>query len=288
MLNEPYYLGKAAFVNTMSGIYAFGIAECTTHRMAISIPSAIDIPTRNIIIPLITQGYLDAAAEAHVSVQGIRIINSSSFLIGGNATSIILEQQILRRDIACPGDIIILTKPIGTTVAIALSQYIEDPIKRNEIIKRIKLSDVLDAKYRALDVMVRSNLYPAVLMRKYAIHAVCEISTHGLYGHADVLVKKQLQPVDFVINNLPIISKMDVVAKSVGLSGQLMTGRLPEISGGLLVVMSKDHGVHYCQTITQDYGGQAWIIGSVEPGNGSVLIKNLPKIINVPDIEKKS
>lgn len=169
MLNEPYYLGKIAFINLMNGIYALGIGECTTHRMALSIPSSIDQKTKNIIFPLITQGYLDAAKEANVFVQNIRLISASSFVIGGNATSIITDEQLIMNDRARPGDVLVLTKPIGTTVAIALTQLFDDEKKRNQLLEVMSNVDVRNAKSRALENMMRSNLFPAVLMRKVSI-----------------------------------------------------------------------------------------------------------------------
>lgn len=79
---------------------------------------------------------------------------------------------------------------------------------------------------------------------------------------------------------------MDYAAKEIGVSCKFLNGRLPEISGGLVVVMPREQAGVYCQTILQRERRQAWIIGFVEPGNRSVVVTSAPRIIQVPQIAK--
>lgn len=166
IINEPYYLGQIAFASLMSGFFAVGITGSSTHRMILTVTNSMNQKDRNIIIPMITQGYLEAAKEHNILVQGIRVVEAPALSIGGVATALIAPQQFLRSNLAQPGDVLILTKPLGTTIALALAQLMETNEIRAKILNKLSIGDIEIAKYRALDVMIRSNVHAALLMKQ--------------------------------------------------------------------------------------------------------------------------
>jgi len=54
------------------------------------------------------------------------------------------------------------------------------------------------------------------------------------------LAQRQRNPVNFVIHNLPVIHKMQNIAKACGNTFGLMQGNAPEISGGLLIALPRE------------------------------------------------
>jgi selenide, water dikinase len=119
-------------------------------------------------------------------------------------------------------------------------------------------------------------------MHKYNAHACTDVTGFGLLGHADNLAKHQKQDVCFVIHNLPIIANMATISQTCGYSFGLLQGTSAETSGGLLIVLPREHAAAYCKDIENEEGYQAWIIGVVEKGERTAKIIDKPTIIEVP------
>nr|CAD7607689.1 unnamed protein product [Timema genevievae] len=166
-------------------------------------------------------------------------------------------------DNAVVGDVLVLTKPLGTQVAVNAHQWLDQPERWN----RIKL---------------------VVLMHKYNAHGATDITGFGLLGHAQNLAKHQKNEVSFVIHNLPVIAKMGAVAKACGNMFQLLQGHSAETSGGLLICLPREQAAAYCKDIEKQEAYQAWIIGIVEKGSRTARIIDKPRVIEVPAKEKDS
>lgn len=68
-------------------------------------------------------------------------------------------------------------------------------------------------------------------MKNYNAHGATDVAGYGLLGAAQALAQAQDQNVDFVIHNLPVISKMANVNKVVSNIFNLTQGLSPETSG---------------------------------------------------------
>merc|ERR1712060_675377 len=127
---------------------------------------------------------------------------------------------------ALPGDVLLLTKALGTQVAVNAHQWMEEEVK---------------AAYRATTLsMARLNLIGAKLMHKYKARAATDVTGFGILGHAKNLAENQIKAVNFTIHTLPIITNMVKIAKGVGNMFQLLQGFSAETSGGLLMAISKE------------------------------------------------
>lgn len=114
------------------------------------------------------------------------------------------------------GDVLVLTKPLGTQVAVNAHQWLDQPERWNRIKLVVSDEDVRRAYQRSMDSMARLNRTAALLMHKYNAHGATDITGFGLLGHAQNLARNQKNEVSFVIHNLPIIAKMASVAKACG------------------------------------------------------------------------
>jgi len=190
-------------------------------------------------------------------------------------------------DNAVPGDVLVLTKPLGTQVAVSANQWLDMPERWNRIKLVVGEEDVRKAYNRSIDSMARLNRNAARLMHKYHAHGATDVTGFGLLGHAQNLAKNQKNEVSFVIHNLPVIAKMTAVAKACGTMFQLLQGGCPETSGGLLICLPREQAAAYCKEIEKQEGYQAWIIGIVEKGNRTARIIDKPRVIEVPAKEKE-
>ncbi len=70
LIDDPYIMGKIACCNVLSDLYAMGVTECDNMLMLLSISNKMTDKERDVIIPLMMQGFKDCAQEAGTSVQG--------------------------------------------------------------------------------------------------------------------------------------------------------------------------------------------------------------------------
>lgn len=119
-------------------------------------------------------------------------------------------------------------------------------------------------------------------MNQYNAHAACEVGPYGVLGHADLLARRQTNDVGFIIHNMPVIARMCATARITGKILPLLQGEMPEVSGGLLVVLPREQAAAYCKALEKMEHRQAWIIGIVESGNRTARVIERPRVIEVP------
>jgi selenide, water dikinase len=266
----------------LSDLYAMGVTECDNMLMLLSVSNKMNEKERDVVIPRMMQGFSDLANEAGTSVNGGQTVVNPWLIIGGVATAVCTTQEFISPDNACVSDVLVLTKPLGTQVAVNAQQWLDVPDRWNKIKLIVNEEEVKRAYMRATNSMARLNRVAAALMHKYNAHAATDVTGFGLLGHAQNLAKHQRNEVSFVIHNLPIIAKMAAVSKACGNMFNLIQGLSAETSGGLLVALPREQAAAYCKEIQSQEGFQAWIIGIVEKGNRTARIIDKPRIIEVP------
>lgn len=121
------------------------------------------------------------------------------------------------------------------------------------------------------------NLYASQCMRQQMragrVRACTDVTGFGLKGHAENLAKIQHRGVDFVIDRLVTLDRLDLVdavkdprARDFG----LMRGYTPESSGGLLIVMSSEGAAEFMSSFEEQFGRRAWLVGRVVEGSRQV------------------
>jgi len=286
VLDDPYMMGRIACSSILSDLYAMGVQEIDNMLMYLSVSTKMTEKERDKVIPLIIDGFKDTAKEAGTKVSGGQTVINPWLMVGGVATSICQQEEYIIPDSAVVGDVLVLTKPLGTGVALNCYHWLG-----SERWNRIKLvigeEEAKKAYRRAVDTMARTNKSSALLMHKYNAHGATDITGLGLLGHAMALAKNQKNEVSFVIHNLPVIAKMAAVAKACGNMFSLLQGQASETSGGLLICLPREQAAAYCKDIERMEGYQSWIIGIVEKGSRTARIIDKPRVIEVPNKEKE-
>jgi selenide,water dikinase len=286
LVDDPFVMGKIACSNVLSDLYAMGVTECDNMLMLLSVSTKMTEKERDVVIPLIMKGFKETAFEAGTTVTGGQTVVNPWCTIGGVATTVCQPNEFIIPDNAVVGDVLVLTKPLGTQVAVNAHQWVDQQDKWNRIKLIVSEEDVRKAYQRSMDSMSRLNKTAAKLMHKYNAHGATDVTGFGLLGHAQTLAKHQKNEVSFVIHNLPVIAKMASVAKACGNMFQLLQGHSAETSGGLLICLPREQAAAYCKDIEKVEGYQAWIIGIVEKGNRTARIIDKPRVIEVPAKEK--
>lgn len=286
LVEDPYMMGKIACANVLSDLYAMGATECDNMLMLMAVSVKMTEKERDVVIPLMMRGFKDCALEANSNVTGGQTVMNPWLTIGGVATSVAQPNEFIVPDNSLVGDVLVLTKPLGTQVAVNAHQWLEQSERWNRIKLVVTEDDVKKAYMRAMDSMSRLNRTAARMMHKYNAHGATDVTGFGLLGHAMNLARNQKNEVSFVIHNLPVIAKMGAVAKACGNMFQLLQGHSAETSGGLLISIPREQAAAFCKDIEKTEGYQAWIIGIVEKGNRTARIIDKPRVIEVPSKDK--
>lgn len=284
LIDDPYMMGKIAFANVVSDIYATGVSTIDKIKMIISAPTNFTDKQRDIVIPLIIKGFKDSAAEIKTTVDIDWIAVNPWCMIGGIATSICHESEILFPTEAKVHDVLVLTKPLGTQLA--TNSYIwmkedSDEWKKLQDSGKVTEKDVLEMYQAAVNSMSFLNKTAADLMHKYNGHAATDVTGFGLLGHATNLAMFQKEAVSFEIHTLPVITGVMKVAEILGRETKLRAGKAVETSGGLLIAMPKNGVEEYVKEFERLTGFKAFVVGVVVQGDKTAKMNEKVTIIEV-------
>lgn len=121
-VEDPYLQGRIALANVLSDLYAMGVAEVDSVLMILAASLDMDESSRDIVARQFIKGFDDAANDAGTAVTGGQTVKNPWPIIGGVAKSVCREEDFIRPINAQVGDVIILTKPLGTQVAVNVRQ----------------------------------------------------------------------------------------------------------------------------------------------------------------------
>lgn len=118
-------------------------------------------------------------------------------------------------------------------------------------------------------------------MHKYEAHACTDVTGFGLVGHGENLLEYQKEKLNFIVEAIPIIKHVTKIAESLGSLERLLSGKMVETSGGLLISLPHVNAQKFLTDFESITGKSCWIIGKVVQGNGKVQITKDAKIIDV-------
>ncbi|XP_062501029.1 inactive selenide, water dikinase-like protein [Corticium candelabrum] len=282
LVEDPYVQGQIACANVLSDLYAMGVKDCDNMLMLLGVSTDLSKPERDVVVPMMIAGFRDLCEEAGTSVNGGQSVLNPWFIIGGVASSVCAREEFIMPDNAQVGDVLVLTKPLGTQIAVNAHQWIENPETYQKVSHVISKEDVVKAYSIASDSMARLNRTAADMMHKHGAHGATDVTGFGLLGHATNLAKMQKAAVDFVIHSLPIIIGMSETAKVAAeriFDFKLHSGSSAETSGGLFVIMPKENAEAFCKDMEAADGWPAWIIGDVVKGSRTARISEPYSVI---------
>jgi selenide, water dikinase len=168
--SDPYDFGQIAAANSFSDVYAMG-GEPISALNILMFPSArIDLT----VMKEILSGGADKAIEAGAVLSGGHTLDDYPPKYGLAVTGIVHPDRIITNDAARPGEVLILTKPLGTAVVIAGR----------------RLGETGDESYQAaVQSMKQLNRDAACSMQRHGIRAATDITGFSLLGHALKLAK---------------------------------------------------------------------------------------------------
>lgn len=183
--SDPYDFGQIAAANALSDVYAMGGQVLTALNLMMFPP---DIPME--VLAEILKGGQDKVLEARGVIAGGHTITDETPKYGLAVTGWVHPEKLATNAAAKPGDVLILTKPIGTGVIISA--------KRNELCS--------DETYQsAVDTMKHLNRNGAEIMQKYDVKCATDITGFGLAGHAMKMARASDVSVELNASGVPLL-----------------------------------------------------------------------------------
>jgi len=265
LVNSPYMQGRIGAANVLSDLYAEGVEHCDFVLMLLAACRDMPEDQRAICTREMVRGFREACDEAETTVTGGQTVLNPWPIIGGVATSIVCKNEFVPSDGAQVGDVVVLTKPLGTQVAVNVHQWKQqDSVYWKKCVEKAKITTEIanDMMHNAVCSMARLNKNGGKLMLQYGAHAGTDVTGFGILGHAQNLSDNQVAEVGLEIHTLPCIAGTIQVNENV-MDFRLVKGYSAETSGGLMVCMSQESAKGFCKELEELDGCKTWIIGRV-------------------------
>ena len=164
IVDDPYLFGQIAATNAISDIYAMGGEP----HLALNVLCVTEGMEEEWVREILRGGY-DKAYEAGVIISGGHTIHGSEPLYGLAVSGFAKPEKILKNDAARPGDVLILTKPLGIGILTTAA--------------KAGMADqtLMD---RACRQMATLNRDACRIMREYPVHSCTDVTGFGLMGHS--------------------------------------------------------------------------------------------------------
>ncbi|MBV9719148.1 MAG: selenide, water dikinase SelD [Candidatus Eremiobacteraeota bacterium] len=178
IVDDPYDFGRIAATNALSDVYAMGGSPLIALNI-VAFPEDLDLD----ILASILEGGASVARSARVAIIGGHTIKDAEPKYGMAITGVVDPQRIVTNACARPGDVLVLTKPLGTGI-------LTTALKRGAI-----AAHYLTEAVRAMTTL---NEGAAKAMLAAGARAATDITGFGLLGHAGSM--SQASGVRFVID----------------------------------------------------------------------------------------
>lgn len=271
-VDEPMIQGEISACNTTNDIYAMGAVDIVSVLVVMGVPT--DMPFE--ISRDILKGFKNFCERlgTHI-VGGHTIINPWPF-IGGCAVGLAHPNSVVYNRGAKVGDILLLTKPLGTQPAMAAYRLLKEEQQLIDLSEYLPTKVIDRAIQKAIEIMTTTNKPIAEIMQEIKVNAATDVTGFGLTGHAREVATQS--KVNIVIDTMPIIEGTGILSDQLGYA--LKDGTSAETAGGMLLSLSRDN-VDVFKKKLIERGLQSFEVGHVKEGSGQVSIVPDMRIIEV-------
>lgn len=270
IVDDPGIYGQIAAANSLSDIYAMG-------GRPIFALSVVGFPSGTVeteVLREIVHGGAAKMIEAGVPIIGGHSIQDPEIKFGYAVTGLVHPQRIWTNRGAQAGDLLYLSKPVGSGIITTGLKYGKTP------------ATVLD---EAVSTMLELNRGIPEALAEADVHAATDVTGYGLVGHAFELAGASGVTLVIRAEDVPLLSGVRELAGKGMLPGGIMTNRAyagervrwegvddllcqifldPQTSGGLLLSLPQESA-----RVLEEKGVRAAPIGRVEPLEKDCLIR---------------
>ena len=189
-IDDPYLFGKVAANHALGDIWAMG-AQAQSATAIATVPSGLESKVEDVLFQMMT-GALEVLNAANCALVGGHTGEGKELALGFAINGLIDDDpsRILRKNGMRPGDVLVLTKPIGTGTLFAA---------HTRLAARGRWIDA------ALQSMVVSNQLGAQCLREYGATACTDLTGFGLLGHLVEMTRPSGVDAEINLGTLPLL-----------------------------------------------------------------------------------
>ena len=278
IVDDPFTFGQIAAANSLSDIYAMG----GTPLFALNVAAFNSDELPLSVLTDILNGGVDIAKEAGIPILGGHTIKDKEPKYGMVVTGEVHPDKLTRNDTAQVGDLLVLTKPLGTGI-------ISTAIKRG-----VANENIMNT---AIDTMRTLNKSAAEAMAEVGVNACTDITGYGLLGHLLEMCKGSNVSATIEFDSMPFIKgvfelaqegvipggtklNLEFVQDDINSAEHLAEFQLhmladAQTSGGLLISVSTNKAEALVNALKSNGTLASHIIGEVQSNDGNVKVNIL-------------
>lgn len=274
IVDDPFTFGQIAAANALSDLYAMGAKPITAL-------SVVGFPQKKIHhshLRRMMEGGMDKLIESGTALVGGHSIEDNEVKFGFAVTGIVHPEKAYRNNTIKEGDLLILTKPIGTGA-------INTALRADMVSK-----EAIDA---AIKSMTTLNKISAECISEFRVSACTDVTGFGLLGHACEMINDSGCGIEFDFNSIPLLPNVkEYISMGLIPAGTYNNKNFrlpyvenrdeisadtidilfdPQTSGGLLISIEEDDA-EKALTKMKNSGINCSVIGTVNSNNGKIRI----------------
>ena len=276
IVDDPFVYGQIAGLNSINDVWAMGGTPVTAMAITCFPKKGVDFS----ILQEIMRGGLSVLTENKVALVGGHSVDNEQIMFGYSVTGVIDPNHVATNAGARAGDLIILTKPIGTGVI-------------STGIKKAKASPEVVAE--SIATMLTPGKHAAEAIAKFDVKGATDVTGFSLLGHAWELACASNVTIEIDSVRVPLINGALELAVAGMMTGADKTNREyvgddvsiaegidpnlvklffdPQTAGGLLLAIPEDRATELLAELRRNYS-RAEIIGRVtERGDKTIGVK---------------
>ena len=274
VVDDPYSFGRIAAANALSDIYAMGAKPLTVMNIVAFPINKLD----KSILAQILHGGSEKIREAGALLIGGHSIDDPEPKYGLAVTGIIHPKEVLSNATAQPGDLLVLTKPLGVgIITTGIKRGLVSPAAQSEVI----------------GVMETLNNGAAKAALEAGVNACTDVTGFGLLGHLHEMLKASGCSAEVDAQKVPVLASVwECIEHKAIPGGTLANGRFledkvnfaPEVteeyrlvlvdaitSGGLLLSVAEEKAEALLAKLREYDTPAAAVIGRVQAGTAGKI-----------------
>jgi selenide, water dikinase len=278
IVDDPYDFGRIAALNSINDVWAMAGTPLTALAVTCFPKKGVD-PA---ILGEIMRGGMEMLNENGVMLIGGHSVDNEQIMFGYSVTGIIDPQKIATNAGAQSGDVVILTKPIGTGV----------------ISTGIKFGKASDSVISAsVGTMLTPGRFAADAMREFDIKGATDVTGFSLLGHAWEMAKASKVTIEIHAGSVPVIAgALDLASAGMLTSGDQTNRQYvgddveiaetvdenllkllfdPQTAGGMLIAVPEERSGLLLAALQANYPQAAVIAHVSESGPYSLRVNSL-------------
>lgn len=278
IVDDPYDYGRIAALNSINDVWAMAGTPITAMAITCFPKKGVD-PS---ILGEIMRGGLETLNQHGVTLVGGHSVDNEQIMFGYSVTGIIDPNKVATNSGARAGDVIILTKPIGTGVI-------------STGIKKGRATDAVIAG--SVETMLTAGKYAAEAMREFGVKGATDVTGFALLGHAWEMACASKVSIEIDASAVPLLDGAFEMAAAGMLTSGDKTNREyvgsdvvlinsvdenlvkllfdPQTAGGMLISIAQSEAEPLLARLGDNYPN-ARIIGRVHPrGPHSIIVSSV-------------